>query len=213
MTVLDWPDDTLAPTAENWHLAGRTLGSAGIFGPGTVVHVENRVWRVDIPLAPLPEARWRPLRALLDEARGRYGVLRIRVQGGPDGATGIGSAAFADATPFDGDVLFAPESLADLRLAQPAAAGATQIALAGPAVLLAPAAMISLPNDRLHRVAARAGATVTLNPPLREAVPAGAPVEAMAPRARMRLDTDEAALTRRPGNHTAPATLALVEAL
>jgi hypothetical protein len=212
MIVLDWPSASFKIASEDWYLSGRTISSGGIFGAGTVIHVENRVWRVTVDLGPLYATEGQALRATFDELRGQYGVVRVPVRQASPQAGALAAVGFDSGVTFDSDVEFSAETLTGITVAESAAAGATLIRLSANPSLMRPGAMFSLPGDRLHRVHSAVGAWIKINPPLRSALNAGDAVEFATPMARMRLTQDDAALQRLANGLTAPRTFDLVEA-
>lgn len=216
-SVLEWPRDCFRSATEDWHLAGTTASTGGIFGPGTRVHFENRLWRTTADLTALRPEEWRQLRALFDMARGRFGVLRVPVVQADPQAGGFQTATFDTGRAFASNTgarkLFAVETLGPATVTEAAPAGATLIRVDIATPLVALAAMFSLPGDRVHRVTGRSGGRLRFEPPLRGPVRPGDAVEFRAPWARMHLDLDDASLARMAGRLTAPRAIPLVEAL
>jgi hypothetical protein len=212
MILLDWPDCAFRIRSEDWRLAGRTVSSGGIFGPGTVIHVENRVWRVTVDLGALREREAQALRAMFDELRGAFGVVRVPVRQAQPQAVGLATAGFDSGVTFDSGVRFAVETLTGATVAEAAPAGATLVRLSVAPSLLRPGAMFSLPGDRLHRVHSAVGSACRINPPLRAAVGEGAAVEIASPVARMRLTEDDAGLRRMATGLSDPQRFEMVEA-
>lgn len=212
-TVAEWPRPMFRCRREDWHLAGSTPSTGGVFGPGTAIHTENRVWRVTADLTALRPDEWRQVRAFLDLARGRFEALRIPVITGTAQAGALAPLTFDTGRIFDTGVQWAAETLDGVTVAEAAPAGATMIRMTlGPA-LLHHSAMFSLPGDRIYRVTGRSASRVRFEPPLRAAARIGDAVEFMAPWARMRLDVDDASLSRVRGPLTAPEAIPLVEAV
>jgi hypothetical protein len=218
----EWPRDALHVRSEDWHLEGATPAVAGIFGPGSAIHVENRVWRVTADLTALTPDRWRAVRAVLDRARGRYGVIRVPVIVAPPrrdlplrrwllGNRTIGGRAFAVAQLGEPSLAYGTSTPTPV-VERHAEAGATELLLSvGPSIVEI-GAMFSLPGDRVYRVTGRTGAKLTVEPPLRHAARVGDLAEFYRPWARMRLDLDDARLSRGPASVTRAAQLPLVEA-
>jgi hypothetical protein len=210
--VIDWPTDAWRVGSENWRLEGQTIQTPGLFGPGTVIHVENRVWRVTVDLSPLTEAEFRKVRAVLDEVRGRYAVIHVPVQSSAAFDEGAGDPLTWDGgITWDGGVLFDGEPTTGITITADAPAGATRIKVS--TSVINQGAMFALPGNRVHRVYGYDGGDLVINPPLRAAVTAGDAVELAAPVARMRLDTDSAAIVRGMANISRPAQIELIEAL
>lgn len=213
----EWPIDCFRSTSENWHLAGSTPSTGGIFGPGTAIHFENRVWRATADLTALEPDQWRALRALFDRARGRFAVIRVPVIQAEPQAGAFRPRLFNTgrrlAQPDGRMARFAAETLEGVTVAADAPVGATMIAPSCAPALVALAAMFSLPGDRVYRVVGHTPTHLQIEPPLRVAAMGSQPMEFAAPWARMRLDIDDAHLARQPGRLTAPRSVPLVEAL
>jgi hypothetical protein len=210
--LLDWPDCALRIASEDWRLSGRTVSAGGVFGAGTVIHVENRVWRVTVDLGPLYATEGQALRAMIDELRGQYGVVRVPVRQAPPQAGALVAVGFDSGVTFDSDVQFGAETLTGITVAENTAAGATLIRLSVSPSLLRSGAMFSLPGDRLYRVHGAVGARCRINPPLRVAANAGDAAEFTAPMSRMRLTEDDAGLRRMASGMTDARSFDLMEA-
>lgn len=212
MTVIDWPASLFKATTEDWHLSGQTMTSVGIYGPGTTVHFENRIWMVEVPLTRLLDDELREVRSILDEARGQFGVIRVPVLAPLGLATG--AIGFDSGVRFDGDVLFSDVPTDRVTVADDTPAGATVLRLRGLlATRLRPATMFTLPDGKHYRIARNVEGVATINPPLRKAVLKGARVEIEKPTALMRLTQDDASLTRVPKGHSSPSSFTMIEAL
>ena len=211
--IIDWPVAAFPIRSENFHLSGTTLSAGGVFGPGTLINVENRVWRLMIDLPHMTESQWRVVRSIIDDANGQFGVIRVPVVQEASLAFGSTVSRFADETTFSDSTVFAVESLASVTIAQDAPAGSTMIRLSvGPSLFKA-ASMFSLPGDRLYRVTGQASANaVRIVPPLRRAVRTGDPANFTTATVRMRMAEDGASLMRVPANLSAPFTIPMVEA-
>lgn len=209
LPVIEWPDVSIS--ADDLHLVGQTLTSKGIFGAGTVIHMENRVWVLSLPVNALYEKDWRKIRATLDEARGQYGRIRVPIwtTGIP---TGEGGVTFDADVTFDTDVIFLGVSLIGAAALEASPSGATRLTVSSPVAALVEPAMPFSIGDRLYRVARADGEDIVFNPPLREAVSAGAALEFVSPRMLMRLTADDAAMPIVASRMSSPTTFTLTEA-
>ena len=215
--VIDWPMSAMRVRSENWRLEGATISSGGVFGPGTVVNVENRVWMCDLDLANLAPNMWRRVRAILDEARGQYGVLNIPVIVGQQF-----DQALAQPATFDGGVMFAAMAgvpaggfaaldFSTVTVSESVEAGATLMRLSVPSGAVYLSAMFTTAEGHLYRISGTSGGRVRFNPPLRAPLAAGSPLEFSEPKVRMRLAVDDAGLRRLASGLTAPKSLPIVE--
>ncbi|MEM8822035.1 MAG: hypothetical protein AAGF30_00345 [Pseudomonadota bacterium] len=212
MDIIEWPVDAMRVSAEDWHLVGQTLVSQGIYGPGTHGFLENRIWSVNVSLVHLQSSLWRAVRAVLDEARGQFGTIRVPVM--CTLGLALGPVAFDGGVTFNGGARFGSHVPDDLVTKEALPAGASRVGLRGSlSMRLRLGTMFSLPGDALHRVARMDGDVAIVNPPLRRAVARGSKVEVLAPTALMRLTEDDGRLSRLASGHTAPTTLRLVEVL
>ena len=185
MQVIDWPADCFPIVSENWHLRGSSLSFGGVFGPGSVINVENRIWSVSVSLAALREGQWRKVRSVLDAARGQYGVIRIPVRAGAAQARGQYGRTFSGGLIFSNGTSFSGATLAGASVAQDAPVGATVLRLDVMPSLIHLAAMFSLPGDKVYRVEGFTANAVKISPPLRRLVLVGDRAEFVAPKVRM----------------------------
>lgn len=210
MTVVTWPAEIPVFESVDWRLSGTTQSPGrAMDGREQFVWRENRVWRATITLPALRGSKVAILQAAVDQMRGRFVRVAIpvcnryttRYRGDPAtfyASLGItaqqisdGFTRYSDGTIFsDGTGFALPDYQAPVALYD-AVAGASRIKLHGYLGRhLAVGAYFTI-NNFLYRVQSNSDGDIRFNPPLREAVLAGASVEVSNPVAHVRLDTDD----------------------
>jgi hypothetical protein len=205
MTAIRWPDEVLRPTNVAFDLDSRSLaGPASVSGATQVVASEAGIWKATYGNIVVKSRRavlaHRAIAALLEGRLGSILVPLCRGYGPSSGAvlTADEEALFAQ-VPHSDDALFDDDtgyvgSLTDVVLAADAAVRATtlMVTVNYAADDIQPGMHFSL-GERLYRVRtfdADTG-TMTIRPPLREAVTAGDVLNFDDPVCRMRLANDD----------------------
>lgn len=205
-TVVDIDAALLRRAHENFWLDQDDVSPGpGLDGREQVFFTENRRWIGRMEFVRLRPAALSQAVVIGDRLRGRANVLRItlcnhrtaRYLGDEAGfyeSVGVSAAdvatghvPFSDGATFaDGAGFALPDHNEPVAVAA-AAAGVSAIRLNGfLGRNIAVGAFFSI-NDFLYRVEANDDGAVTFNPPLRQAVLAGAPVNVSTPRVRVRL--------------------------
>lgn len=206
MRVIDLDPGLLRRAHENfWLDLDEVSPGAGLDGREQVVFSENRRWIGQLDFVRLRADGLRAAQVVGDQLRGRVNHLRVTLcnpglfrprtsgaafleaLGVPAEDIARGYLLHAEGAGFDGGTGFALPEFADPVVAQDALAGVSQITLEGMmGLLLVPGSFFSV-DDFLYRVEANAEGVVQFNPPLRQAVQAGAVAEVVFPKVRVRL--------------------------
>ena len=198
MVLVATPADISILEVEPWRLRTMTpTAGPGLDGRQQWIHRENRAWMCVYKARGAWGTKHDDFLAFLDELRGPSGTFRLPVLNTNVPDIGVSSVFFLmdDAAEnflvSDGGSDFLVWLGSDPTLAIAAPVGARIVQLVG-GEALRPGLKFSY-NDFLYRITAVDGESVTINPPLREAIAMGEPVALKAPYIRVRLVDDEAA--------------------
>lgn len=204
--VIDLDAGVLRRAHENfWLDLDEVSPGAGLDGREQVVFSENRRWIGQLDFVRLRADALRRAQVIGDQLRGRVNHLRVTLcnpglfrprtsgaafleaLGVPTEDIDRGYLLFAEGAGFEGGTGFALPDFVDPVVASDAPAGAAALVLEGMiASLLVPGSFFSI-DDFLHRVEANEAGTLSFNPPLRQAVAAGAVARVVFPQVRVRL--------------------------
>ncbi|MDI3335861.1 hypothetical protein QKW60_05550 [Defluviimonas aestuarii] len=210
MTVVAWPTEIPVFESVDWRLSGFTQSPGrAMDGREQFVWRENRVWRATITLPALRGSKVSTLRAAVDQMRGRFVRISIpvcnryttRYRGDPVAfyaSVGItaqqisaGYLRYSDGTTFSDGAGFALPDYQEPVAMYAASAGASRIKLHGYLGRHLSVGAYFTINNFLYRVQSNDDGDIRFNPPLREAVLAGASVDVSNPTTHVRLESDD----------------------
>lgn len=204
--VVDIEPGLLRPVHENFWLGLDEVSSGpGLDGREQVVFNENRRWIGRLDFLRIQKEKMGHVLVIGDRLRGRANILRITLcnhrtarylgdqaafyesVGVPADDIARGRILFDDGASFDDGAGFALPDHDEPTVVADVAAGVSTIQMDGYLGRnIAVGAFFSI-NDFLYRVEANTDGTITFNPPLRQAAPAGAQVNVTYPKVQVRL--------------------------
>jgi hypothetical protein len=204
-TVIDIDANLLRRAHENFWIDQPDASVIGLDSKEQVLFTENRSWVGRLDFVRMRPAALREAVVIGDRLRGRVHKLRISLcnyrtarylgdeaafyeaAGVPADDIARGHILFSDGASFGDGAGFALPDHDEPTVVADVAAGASTIQMDGYLGRnIAVGAFFSI-NDFLYRVEANSDGAVTFNPPLRQAVTAGAQVDVTYPKVQVRL--------------------------
>lgn len=214
MSVIEFPVGTKF-NRRNFDLVVTTHTSGiGLDGKSQDVFTENRYWGGTIGIGSARGALLGQIQAAFDDLKGASGSLRIKLPNPLAIHSAMGNDQFlreiglseadiargyflwSDGSTWSDGSGWSLPGLTNPSAIESAEIGASRIRVSGAVVALIKVGAVFSGNDFLYRVAAVDGDEIRFNPPLREAVDAGAEVEVLDPKIRVKLTEDSAAQLR-----------------
>lgn len=216
---------------ENFRLSTPTRSPGrALNGREQILAGENAVWIARWNLTRIKGAARLRLLAMADDMRGRFGSIRLSVCNrgtltASDGVAALwaslnisqaeisdGFTRYSDDTTFTDGTGFALPQGGEPKVSATTPAGATRLTLTGAIGLQLSVGSFFSHDDFLYRVAENDNGQIRFNPPLRQAISAGAEVQVSNPTFRGRLtDDDGFALFEEYYRRLQPVELVLVE--
>ena len=215
--MIVWPA-LLTPRSIKFTIDARSRsGGVSVVGTEQIVASSGGVWRATLGAIPVMTREKRNLwRAIEAQAQGRVNeflvpVFSIDQHFSADGITHSDDSYFSDDGGYEQSTIVAT-------FAESAALRATQITLTVPSGDIEPGQYFSVGEGRLYRVASLVESdgddrTISIWPPLREAVAAEAEADFASPKCRMRLASDDAMAAEFDLGRFATPTVDFIEAL
>lgn len=195
-----------------------------------LVFADNAFWMASISVPPQFDSQMRRLRSVMDQTKGRAGVLDVRVVNRPNLTTktdpysyyrnlGIseqehrqGFTPFHDGSLFsDGNGFALPEQR-EPRAVYGCPVGGRRVTLDGGIAEGLEVGDMFSHADSVYRIASRTGMVFTFEPGLRTLLDIGQAIEVSAPMAKMRLTSDDGGmLSSTVGLYTSTLNLELEE--
>ena len=207
-TVIDIDADLLRRAHENFWLDLDDVSyGAGVDGREQVVFTENRRWVGRLDFVRMRPAALRYAVVIGDRLRGRANILRVTLRnhralrylgdeakfysqaGISDADVAAGHIRFDDGTSFDDGTGFALPDYEEPTVVADVDAGVSEICMRGYLGRNIAVGSFFSVNDFLYRVEANAHGKISFNPPLRQAVKAGAQVNVSYPTVQVRLQS------------------------
>lgn len=198
MAVIEWPSEHFRMTLTSYHIDWTSRGAGiGLSGHEQIISSGTGRWRLTFALAVEPDVmRLRRFEALVSEMRGRFNSALIPLFDAYayDNSVSPVQIPHSDGTwHTDGTGAMAGDGVQPMVTDSAAAAGASEltVGLTNPTRPSFRVGDLFTVNGFLYRVVRRnAGGWVRFEPPLREAIPDGTPLETSPIRVRVKFATD-----------------------
>lgn len=209
MTPVDLPHSLFQRTAEPFVLESTSTSlGRGLSGVEQIAWTENRRWIGTVSFRNMVGQDINRVFAFGDSLKGRLRPIRVDLcnLGTPGYASDLarfysdlgipqeyvtaGSIPFSTGVRFSNGAGFALPQLENPTVVSPAPEGASKVHVMGAVGTSIVIGGFFSANDFLYRVESKDGDVLRFNPPLREALTAGATLEVLAPKIRVRLAED-----------------------